>query len=163
LIGSLHRHLHLHLYLYLHLHLHLHIHIHIHIHLHPERERVMGVEDEIRAVVAELGSVTDIPGGPYVNMWSGLGTVLENNQAGANLVGRIAQQVKATDGSSKEVSQNANQASAAVDGARVQLVVVLKDQWDEEFKVSQIGGDLLQLTQLLDHVQQEMPHWEEVV
>jgi hypothetical protein len=33
----------------------------------------------------------------YINMWSGLGVALKNNQAVANLVGKITQHVRATD------------------------------------------------------------------
>jgi hypothetical protein len=33
-------------------------------------ERVIGVEDELGDVVADLGSVTELPGGPYVHVWS---------------------------------------------------------------------------------------------
>jgi hypothetical protein len=37
----------------------------------------MGVEDELGAVVAELGSGTELPGGAYVNVLSGLGVALK--------------------------------------------------------------------------------------
>jgi hypothetical protein len=67
-------------------------------------EIVMGVEDDIGAVVAALESGTHIPGGPCVNLWIGLGTDPENNQVVANLVVRIAQQVKGTDDSLKHSS-----------------------------------------------------------
>jgi hypothetical protein len=49
-------------------------------------------------LLADLGTGEDVPGGPYVNVWSGTGAALEKNQAMANLLGRIAQQVKATTG-----------------------------------------------------------------
>jgi hypothetical protein len=39
-------------------------------------EIVMGVEDKVGDVVAELGSGTEVPGGPYLNLWSGIGTAL---------------------------------------------------------------------------------------
>jgi hypothetical protein len=44
-------------------------------------DRLMILEDEIGAVMADVGSGDDVPGGPYVNVWSGVGTALENNQA----------------------------------------------------------------------------------
>jgi hypothetical protein len=56
----------------------------------------MILEDELGAVMADVGSVDDVPGGPYVNVWSGFGTASENNQAVATLVEKVAQQVTAT-------------------------------------------------------------------
>jgi hypothetical protein len=58
--------------------------------------RIMGVEDEVGSVLADLGTEKDVPEGPCVNVWSGAGTALENNQADTNLLGKIAQQVKVT-------------------------------------------------------------------
>jgi hypothetical protein len=72
-------------------------------------EMVLGVEDELGDVVAELGSGTEVPGGHYVNLWSDIGLALENNQAAVNLLGRITQ-VKATAGSMNQASQRVNQA-----------------------------------------------------
>jgi hypothetical protein len=46
------------------------------------------------------------------------------------VVGRIAQEVKATAGSLNQVSEKANQASAEVAGIRTQVVVVSKKQRD---------------------------------
>jgi hypothetical protein len=39
----------------------------------------MILEDDLGAVMANVGPGDDVPGGPYVNAWSG-GTALENNQ-----------------------------------------------------------------------------------
>jgi hypothetical protein len=116
----------------------------------------MGVEDELGAVMAERGSRTEIPGGYYVNLWSGIGVALENNQAVANLIGRIAQQVKVTAGSVKQAIQRVNQASVKVASVRAQVVVVSKKQSDEEVKVGPIGGQLLQLNHFLANVQQDL-------
>jgi hypothetical protein len=91
-------------------------------------ELVMGVEDELGAMVAELGSGTELPGGPYVNVWSGLGVALENNQPVASLVGRIHQQVRNIAGSVDQAIQKANQASANIVGVRSQVVQVSKQQ-----------------------------------
>jgi hypothetical protein len=46
----------------------------------------MILEDELGAVMADVGSGEDVPGGPYVNIWSGVSTALENNQTVATLV-----------------------------------------------------------------------------
>jgi hypothetical protein len=91
-------------------------------------EKVMAVEDELGAVVAELGSGIEIPGGHYVNLWSGIGVDLENNQAVANLVGRIVQQVKSTAGRVCQASQRAYQAITEVAGVREQVVGVLRSR-----------------------------------
>jgi hypothetical protein len=56
--------------------------------------RLLGVEDELGATLAELGSGDSVPGGPYVNVLSGIGYALENNQAVATSVGKLVQQVK---------------------------------------------------------------------
>jgi hypothetical protein len=39
-------------------------------------EREMGVEENLGDVMAELGSGTELPGGPYVNIWSGFRVAL---------------------------------------------------------------------------------------
>jgi hypothetical protein len=39
-------------------------------------DRLMILEDELGAVMADVGSGDDVPGGPYVNVWNGVGTDL---------------------------------------------------------------------------------------
>jgi hypothetical protein len=58
----------------------------------------MGVEDELGAIVADLGFYEDAPGGPYANVRSAIGKHLENNKAVATFVGKIADQFKVTGG-----------------------------------------------------------------
>jgi hypothetical protein len=125
-------------------------------------ERVMGVKDELGAVVAELGSGIEVPGGPYINVWSGLGLALGKNQAVASLMGRISQQVRAIAGTVNQASQKANQASVEVAGVRSQVVQVSKQQRHDEVKVQEFGCHLMQLTQLLVHVQQEVQQCKNV-
>jgi hypothetical protein len=45
-----------------------------------------------------LGTGEVVSGGLYVNIWSGIGTNLENNQAVTALVGKISQQVNINTG-----------------------------------------------------------------
>jgi hypothetical protein len=66
--------------------------------------------------------------------------------------------VTATYDSVNQASQRVNQASTEVAGIRSQVVVVSKKQRDEKLKVRQIGGKLLQITQLVAHVQQDLQH-----
>jgi hypothetical protein len=58
--------------------------------------------------MADLGSGGDVHGSPYANVWSGIGTALENNQAVAEFLGKIAQQVKVTAGNLVCVVTKAN-------------------------------------------------------
>jgi hypothetical protein len=104
-------------------------------------ERLMGVEvvNELGTIVAELGSGTDLPLCPYVNMWVGLGVALENNQAVENLVRKITQQARATAGRATQASQKTNQAGAEVVGAIAQIVIVAKKQRDEEVTGVNLG------------------------
>jgi hypothetical protein len=39
-------------------------------------DRLLGVEDELGANLAELGTGDSVPGGPYVNVWSGVVSAL---------------------------------------------------------------------------------------
>jgi hypothetical protein len=41
--------------------------------------------------MADVGPGDDVPGGPYVNVWSVVGNALENNQEVATLVEKNAQ------------------------------------------------------------------------
>jgi uncharacterized protein YoxC len=84
---------------------------------------------------------------------SDLGLYLENNQAVASGVGRISQQARAISGSVNQASQKANQASAEVAGVISQVVQVSKQKRDGKIKAEKFGGQLMQLTQLLAHVQ----------
>jgi hypothetical protein len=49
-------------------------------------DRLMILEDELGEVMADVGPGEDVQGGPYVDVWSGVGTALENNQEVATLV-----------------------------------------------------------------------------
>jgi hypothetical protein len=76
-------------------------------------------------------------------------------------VRRISQQVRAIAGSASQASQKASRESTKVVGVRSQVVQVSNQQRDGEVKVEQ-GGQLMQLTQLLAHVQKEVQHCENV-
>jgi hypothetical protein len=52
-------------------------------------DRLMILEDELGAVMADVGYGDDVTGGPYVNVWSGVCTALGNNQAVATLVEKL--------------------------------------------------------------------------
>jgi hypothetical protein len=44
-------------------------------------DRLMILEYELGAVMVEVGPGDDVPGGPYVNVWSGVGTALEQSSS----------------------------------------------------------------------------------
>jgi hypothetical protein len=70
--------------------------------------RLMILEDELGAVMADVGPGDDVTGGPYVNVSSGVGTALENNKAVATLVGEIAPKVTTTAGKLEKLVAKAN-------------------------------------------------------
>jgi hypothetical protein len=75
-------------------------------------ERLTAVEDELGAALTGLGTGEGVPGEPYVNVWRGIGTALENNQPVATIVGKIAHQVKlnatAVDRANQENTESGN-------------------------------------------------------
>jgi hypothetical protein len=74
---------------------------------------LLDVEDELGATLAELGSGDSIPGGGgYVNVWSGIGSALENNQAVDTIVGKLVQQTKLNTAAVEQVVNHANMESA---------------------------------------------------
>jgi hypothetical protein len=76
-------------------------------------DHLMILEDELGAVMSDVGPGDDVTGGPYVNVWSGVGTALENNQqAVATLVGKIAQQVTATAGRLEKLVVKSNRVTS---------------------------------------------------
>jgi hypothetical protein len=113
--------------------------------------RLLGVEEELGATLAELGSGDSVSGGPYMNVWSGIGSALENNQAAATILGKLAQQVE-LNATSVEKMNHANMESAHL---KTQFVGLYQNQIAEEMKVTQLGGQLYQLTMLLKQMQQE--------
>jgi hypothetical protein len=63
-----------------------------------------------------------VPGGYYVNVWSGIGTALENNQAVVNLAGKIAQQVNINARNLSAAVSKANQANTDSGQLKTQFV-----------------------------------------
>jgi hypothetical protein len=116
--------------------------------------RLLGVEDELGATLAELGAGDSVPGGPYMNVWSGIGSALENNQAVATISGKLVQQVKLNDTSVEKVN-HANMESAHL---KTQFVGLYQHQKSEEMKVTQLGGQFYQLTMLLKQIQHKQQH-----
>jgi hypothetical protein len=119
-------------------------------------DRLMILEDELGAVMADVGSGDDVPGGPYVNVWSGVGTALENNQAVATLVGKIAQQVTATAGRWEKLVAKSNRVTSEECQLRTQVLSVNQNQRPEESKTNQIVGQMHTLALLLNQEQQDV-------
>jgi hypothetical protein len=108
------------------------------------------------AALADLGTGEGVPGGGgYVKIWSDIGTALENNQAVANLMGKIAQQVKFNDGNVVTAMAKANQKNADVGALKTQLVGIYQTQRSEEETLTQMNGQLYHLTKIFDQAQQE--------
>jgi hypothetical protein len=119
-------------------------------------ERLMGVEDELRAALADMGTGEGIPRGGYVNMWSGIGAALEDKQAVANLVRKLHQQVEVNAGNIGMAMAKANQTSSEAAALKTQLVGMYHTQQAEEEKLAQVNnGKLCQLTLILNQTQQE--------
>jgi hypothetical protein len=115
----------------------------------------MGVEDELGAALADLGTVEGIPGGLYVNRWSGIESTLEDNQAVANLVSKLHEQVKANAGNIGAAMAKTNQANSETTTLKTQLVGMYQTQRAEKEKLTQLNGKLYQLTLILNQTQQE--------
>jgi hypothetical protein len=113
--------------------------------------RLLGVDDELGAALAELGTGNSVPGGAYVNVWSGIGSALENNQVLATIVGKLVQQAKLNTTAVEKV----NQANMEYVHLKTQFVGLYQNQKAEEMKVTQLGGQVYQLTMLLNQMQQE--------
>jgi hypothetical protein len=114
-------------------------------------DRLLGVEDELGATLAELGTGYGVPGGGYVNVWSGVGSALEKNQAVAAIVSKLAHQVKLN----VTALEMANQANLESGQLKTQFVGLYQRQKAEEMKVTQLGCQFYQLTMLLNQMQQE--------
>jgi hypothetical protein len=119
-------------------------------------ERLMGVEDELGAALVDLGNREGIPGGGgYINMWSVIGATLEDNQAVANIVSKLHQQVKANAANVGAAMVKVNQADSEATTLKAQLVGMHKTQREEEEKLTQVNGQLYQPTLTLNQTQQE--------
>jgi hypothetical protein len=91
-------------------------------------ERLTILEDELGAVMADVGSGDDVPGGPDVIVWSGVGTALEKNQAVATLVGKIAQQVTATAGRLENLVAKSNRVTSEEGQLQAQVMSLNQNQ-----------------------------------
>jgi hypothetical protein len=109
------------------------------------------VDDELGAALAELGTSDSVSGGPYANVWSGIGFALENNQAVATIVGKLGQQAKLNATSVEKV----NQANMEYVHLKTHFVGLYKDKKVEEMKVTQLGGQYYQLAILLSQMHKE--------
>jgi hypothetical protein len=104
-------------------------------------------------------------------MWSGVGAALEDNQDVANLVSKLHQQVKVNAGSVGAAMAKANQATSEATTLKTQLVGMYQTQRAEGKNLTQVNGQLYQLTLILNQTQQEFvnttwPHsdcWVEAV
>jgi hypothetical protein len=119
-------------------------------------DRLMILEDELGAVMADVGPGNDVPGGAYANVWSGVGTALENNQAVATVVGKIAQQVTTTSGRLKKLVAKANRVTSEEGQLRAQVLSLNHSQRAEETKTNQIVDQLHTLALLLNQIQQDV-------
>jgi hypothetical protein len=89
----------------------------------------MGVEGELGAALADLGTGEGIPGGGvYINTWSGIGAALEDNQAIANIVSKIHQQVKVNAGNVGTAMTKENQANLDTAALKNQMVAMYQTQ-----------------------------------
>jgi hypothetical protein len=115
-------------------------------------DRLMILEDELGAVVADVGPGDDAPGGPYVNLWSRVGTTLEDNQAVATLVGKNAQQVTTTAGRLEKQLAKANRVTSEEGQLRAQVLSLNHSQRAEGATTNQIVDQLHTLALLLNQV-----------
>jgi hypothetical protein len=89
-------------------------------------------------------------------MWSGIGAALEDNQAVANIMSKLHQQVKVNTGNMGTAMAKANQANAdAAAALKTQLVGMYQTQQSEEKRLNQVNEKLYQLTLILNQTQQE--------
>jgi hypothetical protein len=86
-----------------------------------------------------------------VNVWRGVGSALENNQAVASILSKLAHQVTLN----ATALERVNQANLESGQLKTQFVGLYQSQKAEEMKVTQLGGQLYQLTMLLNQMQQE--------
>jgi hypothetical protein len=74
----------------------------------------------------------------YVNVWSGVRSALENNQAVATIVGNISHQVKVN----STAVDKAKQENMESGHLKTQFVGLYQIQKSEELKVNKLGGQL---------------------
>jgi hypothetical protein len=77
-----------------------------------------------------------------VNVWSGVESTLENNQAVTTILGKISHQVKLNATAVEKV----NQANVEPSHLKTWFVGLYQSQKAEKLKVNQLGGKLYQLT-----------------
>jgi hypothetical protein len=88
-------------------------------------------------------------------MWSSIGATFENNQAVANIVKKLDQQVKVNAGNVGTAMAKANQAIADAAALKTQLVGMYQTQRSEEEKLTQVNRQLYQLNMILNQFWQE--------
>jgi hypothetical protein len=109
----------------------------------------------VGVVQAELGDGAEAPGGPYVNIWSGVSAALDTIQEVSDMLGRIARQVKNTLVALNQVTSRANKASAEVGGVQALVIGLEAKQRAESNNSEEMCGHLYQLTVMLGALQQE--------
>jgi hypothetical protein len=110
----------------------------------------MGVEDKWGAALADLGTGGGVHGGG-----GGIGDALGDNQAVANLVSKLHQQVKVNAGEVGTEMAKANQANSDAAALKTQLVGMYQTQRSEEANLTQVNGQFYQLTLILNQTQQQ--------
>jgi hypothetical protein len=88
-------------------------------------------------------------------MWSDIGAALEDNQAVTNHVSKLHQQVKVNSGNVGTAMAKANQANSDTAALKTHLVGMYQTQRSEEKRLTQVNGQLYQVTLILNQTQEE--------
>jgi hypothetical protein len=86
-----------------------------------------------------------------VNVWSGVGSALEDNQAVAKIMGKLAHRVKLN----VNAMEKFHQVNVESVHLKTQFVGLYQSQKSEEMEVTQLGEQLYHLTMLLNQMRQE--------
>jgi hypothetical protein len=99
--------------------------------------RFADVEDELGPIGADLGQGGDLPGGPYIRLWSAVGTSLEENRALDRIITALGEHTNQVSGKAR---QGDSQASNDVVGTRSSIVALTNSEQNSFLKFEDIRG-----------------------
>jgi hypothetical protein len=118
-------------------------------HRDATEKRFADVEDELGLVVADMGDGGDVPGGPFISMWSAVATSLEENRALSRIITALAEHSKQVAVKAKQSRQGAAQAAQEVVGVRTSIVSLTAGENNNVSQIEEIHAKFSQLASLV--------------
>jgi archaellum component FlaC len=117
--------------------------------------RVEEVEDELGAVVAEVGNGVEVSGGPHPTLWKGVSSNFETSLAMGSDFKRVLDDVSEMELTTEQIEGKVEQVLREIRGLKrevLQISTLRSGFQDQRTKVTEIDANIVALSTLLQSV-----------